>query len=346
MNIFVLDLDPKKAAQYHCDKHVISQMKESVQMLTTAMIRWGNTPPFNKSGESYKKAHENHPCTKWVYEGLANYQWLWDLTYALVEEAEFRFGNTYHIASIMRDGSLPRTPGKHPTPRTRTPFANATADWLKSSDNWDNKSEFLTLNAVDIYRLYYIVDKMHMTSVDMGEQNIHWQSKHTLGEHFDEYSIWTKRGAPEFMSDRFYAQQCEYFGIKPAELIHMGRYPDSEDAKKLKAKMERKLGRKASGSVTVAKSKKTTKADVLVDIRELMGHNGMDFLMKLTLPDMQKVKLALIAMHENQTECPDMPTGRAKAPYVAAVKQLFNCDADFSKLTMVGLKELLEHFGA
>lgn len=346
MNIFVLDLDPKVAAMYHCDKHVISQMKEGVQMLTTAMMDWGNTPPLNKSGVLYKKAHENHPCTKWVYAGLENYHWLWDLTYALVEEAEFRFGGTYHIASIMRDGSLPRTPAQHPTPSTRTPFANATADWLKSSDSWDDKSSFQTLTAIDIYRLYYIVDKVHMTSVDMGEKNIHWQSKHTLGELFDEYSIWTKRGAPAFMSDRFYAQQCKYFGIKPAELIHMGRYPDSEDAKKLKAKMERKLGKKSTGTVGSAKAKKTTKADVLVDIRELMGHEGMDCLMKLTLPDMQKVKLALIAMHENQTECPDMPTGRTKAPYVAAAKQLFNCDADFSKLTIVGLKELLEHFGA
>lgn len=346
MNIFVLDLDPKLAAQYHCDKHVISQMKESVQMLCTTLLEWGNEVPHNKSGKPYKKAHEHHPCTKWTQAGLLNYQWLWDLTYALVEEAEFRFNNTYHIASIMRDGSLPRTPKKHPTPRTRTPFANATADWLKSSDNWDDKSAFLTLNAVDIYRLYYIVDKMHMTAVDMLEHNLHWQSKHTLGEDFTDQSIWSKRGAPEFMSDRFYAQQCEYFGIKPAQLIHMGRYPDSEEAIKLKAKMHRKLGKKSSGTVTAAKGKKTTKADVLVDIRELMGHEGMDCLLKLTLPDMQKVKLALVAMHETQIECPDMPTGRAKAPYVAAVGELFNCDADFSKLTMVGLKEVLEHFGA
>ncbi|WBU76560.1 hypothetical protein CHLORIS_151 [Vibrio phage Chloris] len=346
MNIFVLDLDPKLAAQYHCDKHIISQMKESVQMLCTAMIHWGNKPPLNKSGEPYKKAHENHPCTKWVRDGIDNYQWLWDLTYALVEEAEYRFGNTYHIASIIRDGSLPRLPEQHPTPRTRTPFANATADWLKSSDNWENKSSFVTLNAVDIYRLYYIVDKTHMTAVDMGEQNLHWQSKHTLGEEFTEYSIWTKRGAPEFMSDRFYAQQCEYFGIKPAQLIHMGRYPDSDEAKKLKAKMYRKLGKKSTGTVANAKAKKTTKADVLVDVRELMGHEGMDCLLKLTLPDLQKLKLALVAMHENQVECPDMPTGRTKAPFITALNTFFNSDIDFAKMTIAGLKEVLEHFGA
>ncbi|AUG85135.1 DNA binding protein [Vibrio phage Ceto] len=346
MNIFVLDLDPKMAAQYHCDKHVISQMKEGVQMLTTALIYWGNKVPLNKSGDPYKKAHENHPCTVWARQGLSNYQWLWDLVYALVEEAEYRFGNTYHIASIMRDGSLPRTPEFHPVPDLRTPFANATADWLKSADTWDDKSTFATLTAIDIYRLYYIVDKMHMTAVEMGEQNIHWQSKHTLGEEFTDYSIWTKRGAPEFMGDRFYRQQCDYFGIKATDLILMGRFPDSEESKKLKAKMYRKLGKKSTGTVASAKAKKTTKADVLVDIRELMGHEGMDCLLKLTLPDLQKVKLALIAMHENQVEYPDMPTGRVKAPYAAAVKQLFNCDADFNKLTLAGLKELLEHFGA
>lgn len=341
MNIFVLDSDPKIAAQYHCNKHVISQMKEGVQMLCTALHVWGNKVPLNSSGEPYKPAHENHPCTKWVQEGLLNYQWLWDLVNALTEEAIYRFDGTYHIADIIADGTLPRTPEYHPKPNTRTPFANATSDWLKSSDNWNNKSAFMTLNAVDIYRLYYIIDKQTLTAVDMQEQNLHWLTKHTLGEDFTEDAIWTKRGAPDFMSDRFYAQQCEYFGVKPAEMIHMGRYPDSEEAKKLRAKLERKMGGKA---VAEPKAKKLTKADVLVEIRELIGHPGLDCLLKLTLPDMQKIKLSLSG--SDQLGCPDMPTGRAKQPYVEAVAQLLNCDADFSKLTIAGIKEILEHFGA
>ena len=36
MNIFVLDKDPVKAAQYQCDKHVVKMIVESAQMLSTA----------------------------------------------------------------------------------------------------------------------------------------------------------------------------------------------------------------------------------------------------------------------------------------------------------------------
>jgi hypothetical protein len=36
MNIFYLDKDPKKAAQYSCDKHVVKMILESAQMLCTA----------------------------------------------------------------------------------------------------------------------------------------------------------------------------------------------------------------------------------------------------------------------------------------------------------------------
>ena len=36
MNIFVLDKNPIKAAQQHCDKHVVKMIVESGQMLSTA----------------------------------------------------------------------------------------------------------------------------------------------------------------------------------------------------------------------------------------------------------------------------------------------------------------------
>lgn len=344
MNIFVLDADPKLAARYHVDKHVISQMKEGVQMLCTALLAWGNDVPTNRLGDPYKEAHPNHPCTKWVQEGLENYQWLWDLVQALVDEAKYRFEGNYHIASIIEDGSLPRTPEHHPKPVARTPFANTTADWLKSCEGWDNRGALQTLTAVDIYRLYYIVDKFNMTAVDMQENNLHWQTKHTLGESFDEYSIWKKRGAPEFMSDRFYAQQCEFFGIKPTDLILMGRFPDSPESEKLRAKMERKLDKLAGGGAP-SKTRRVTKADVLVEIRELIGHEGLDCLLKLTLPDLQKIKIALVSVMDNMVEL-EMPTGRIKAPYIKLLNEFLGCDVDFSKMTLPGLKEVLEHFGA
>ena len=36
MNIFVLDENPAKAAEYHCKKHVVKMILESTQMLSSA----------------------------------------------------------------------------------------------------------------------------------------------------------------------------------------------------------------------------------------------------------------------------------------------------------------------
>ena len=35
MNIFILDEDPKKAAEYHCDKHVVKMILESIFIIET-----------------------------------------------------------------------------------------------------------------------------------------------------------------------------------------------------------------------------------------------------------------------------------------------------------------------
>ena len=37
----------------------------------------GQQSALNSSGEPYKPAHENHPCTKWVQEGLLNPDYLY-----------------------------------------------------------------------------------------------------------------------------------------------------------------------------------------------------------------------------------------------------------------------------
>lgn len=336
MNIFVLDLDPKIAARYHVDKHVISQMKEGVQMLCTALLTYDNAVPLNSSGQPYKKAHENHPCTKWAAAGLLNYQWLWDLVSALCDEAEHRFGkDDYHITSIIRNGKLPREPKNFPRPATRTPFPNATNDWLKSDEAWDTKGKLSLLTAIDVYRLYYLVDKRYMTSTEYGKENIHWKSVHSLGKEFTDFDIWTNRGAPEFMGDRFYRQQCEYFGVKPTDLILMSRFPDAPESLKLRKKMERKLGAKTP----TGRRGRATKADILAEIRELTGLEGLDGFLKLKMDEMLKVKLALPDITGGLDE---LPTGRLKKPYVAAVSSIIKADVDFSKMTVAELNEIID----
>lgn len=62
MNIFILSDIPFQAAKFHCDKHVISQLKESVQMLGAAVIRHGATSdqmPLTKKGTPLKAGRPN-----------------------------------------------------------------------------------------------------------------------------------------------------------------------------------------------------------------------------------------------------------------------------------------------
>lgn len=317
-------------------------------MLCSALLRHGNDTPLTTAGTPHKGGYPNHPCTKWAGDGLLNYQWLWDLAYALGEEACYRFEKQpehYHNFMILRDGTLPRDPDNFPTPALRTPFANATNEWLKADDEWDVKGKLRLLSAVDIYRLYYIVDKMHMTSVDMQEANLHYKDIHKLGAEFTDYSIWTKRGEPEFMGDRFYAQQCNYLGVKPADLMHMGRYPKHPDAIKLRAKIDRKLGAKATGTSSTS-SKRRTKADELLELAETLSLDpaSIEYFLKLTMPDMIKVRMAIPSIDWDADLA--MPSGRAKAPYVAAMQSVLKCDADFNKLTVAAIKSFLLHVGA
>ena len=107
MNIFILDKNPKKAAEYHCDKHVVKMIVESVQLLSTShwlmLLKKYNKKlsDFKRIKDAkaflektcssnekppYKMTHVNHPCTKWVCESIENYKWLFKLTYYLCFE--------------------------------------------------------------------------------------------------------------------------------------------------------------------------------------------------------------------------------------------------------------------
>lgn len=47
MNIFYLDPDPQKCAQYHCDKHVIKLILETAQLLEAVHIIAGSVTPYS-----------------------------------------------------------------------------------------------------------------------------------------------------------------------------------------------------------------------------------------------------------------------------------------------------------
>ena len=90
MNIFYLHEDPRKAAEYQYNKHVVKMILESAQMLCTAHHHYGNG-----DNVPYKKAHYNHPSTIWVRENCENYAWLYRHMLALGEEYTKRYGKTH-----------------------------------------------------------------------------------------------------------------------------------------------------------------------------------------------------------------------------------------------------------
>ena len=96
MNIFFLDFNPRRAAEYHCDKHVVKMILETAQLLYTAhWLSDRNILPQN----AYRQTHFNHPCAIWARESLSNYTWLCELGMALCEEYTFRYGKVHKTQS-------------------------------------------------------------------------------------------------------------------------------------------------------------------------------------------------------------------------------------------------------
>lgn len=127
MNIFVLDKDPRIAAQSQCDKHVVKMVLESAQMLSTAhRVLDGDETKFGNV--LYKVTHKNHPCNVWCRTTSSNYTWLYMHFIALCDEYRYRYGKIHlsdtklrkilqHLPKNIHIGSLTEHPlamKKHP----------------------------------------------------------------------------------------------------------------------------------------------------------------------------------------------------------------------------------------
>ena len=103
MNIFVLDRDIGRCAQYHADRHVVKMVLESAQMLCTVLAENGVEAP-------YRPTHVHHPCTLWAGESLSNWRWLRELALALNDEYRYRFGSGRDHKSAEVARGLPEPP--------------------------------------------------------------------------------------------------------------------------------------------------------------------------------------------------------------------------------------------
>lgn len=140
MNIFALDKDPKLAARYHVDRHVIKMILESAQILCTVNTMYGLPVP-------YRSTHVNHPCVKWAAKSAQNWLWLYRLAHYLNLEYKYRYGKCVNHKSwdVIESLDVPRIPQVE-----MTPFYQAMPEEYKTSD------------PIKAYRAYYKYGKVHL----------------------------------------------------------------------------------------------------------------------------------------------------------------------------------------
>jgi hypothetical protein len=94
MNIFYIDKCPIKSARQLADQHICKMQIESAQMLCTAHWELGSSAP-------YKRAHTNHPSTKWARQSIENYRWLVEHGLEIAREFTRRYGKVHKTQSIL-----------------------------------------------------------------------------------------------------------------------------------------------------------------------------------------------------------------------------------------------------
>jgi hypothetical protein len=126
MNIFVLDQDTSKAAEYHCDKHVVKMCLEYAQLLsTTANFYMGETV-------GYKSTHVNHPCSVWARQSSSNVRWLSGLLLKLGDQYTLRYCKVHKSVHVGVKSALIAM--KKMPDLGLTPFAQAMPEQYKNED--------------------------------------------------------------------------------------------------------------------------------------------------------------------------------------------------------------------
>jgi hypothetical protein len=97
MNLFHLDKDVKKLAEYHCDKHVCKMVLETAQMLCSAYKKH-----YIDDGDLYKIAHPKHPMTLWVGRSHMNFKFALDVLKELGDEYTHRYGKVHASMRIHK----------------------------------------------------------------------------------------------------------------------------------------------------------------------------------------------------------------------------------------------------
>jgi len=162
MNIFILDENPKKAAEMLSDKHVTKMIVETQQILmSTLYLKNGitNRKDFESKQDlvsnltenfpretPYKLGYYRHPCVTWCLESDANIIWLLQHQKELLNQYTLRYNKIHSIQKIF-DWYLSKYFRNLNIFEPRTKFA------LAMPEQYRCKSSVIS------YRLYYIFEK-------------------------------------------------------------------------------------------------------------------------------------------------------------------------------------------
>lgn len=167
MNIFYLSNSVTECAQMHVDKHVLKQVVEYSQILsTTHRVLDGTEYIDDSSGRKirrwklggsyedllYKNTHQNHPSTVWARQSYDNYMWLHSLTEALCTEYTYRYGKIHKCEHSGLLDTLSYAPFNIPVKVFTEPTPAMPAKYVVKGDS------------IQSYRNYYNDGKRHLFS--------------------------------------------------------------------------------------------------------------------------------------------------------------------------------------
>ena len=141
MNIFFLDWDVEKNAQYHCDKHVVKMILETAQLLCGVHHVAVHDTAHDTAHVPYKLSHKNHPCSIWARDSMSNYLYLCEIGLALCEEYTYRYGKRHKSQEVI-EWCLMNKPQIQDIGFTTPPKAMP--------------DEYKTEDVIESYRKYYL----------------------------------------------------------------------------------------------------------------------------------------------------------------------------------------------
>lgn len=150
MQIFFTHSSPSQAAMWLCDKHVLKQGLESVQLLCTAFHEQGIEAP-------YRSSHVKHPSSIWTRASYDNFQWLIAHAHSIFDEYTARYGKIHKSQAVLdwcEDNAYQLSFDTFDL----TPFAIAISDDCECR----KLPDFESMSAIEKYRAYVKLDKAHI----------------------------------------------------------------------------------------------------------------------------------------------------------------------------------------